>query len=93
MKRINHIFLLFILAHSLCLMISCSSTSALPEGEQLFTGLKKIQYKNYEENPHAEEVKTEMEYVLASTPNSALFGSSYYRSPFPIRLWVWNAFS
>lgn len=93
MKKNNHIFLLFIFAYSLCLMISCSSTSALPEGEQLFTGLKRIQYKDYEENSHAEEVKSEMEYVLASAPNSALFGSSYYRSPFPIRLWIWNAFS
>lgn len=21
------------------------------------------------------------------------FGSSYYRTPFPVRLWIWNAFS
>ncbi len=72
---------------------ACSSTSALPEGEQLFTGLKPIQYENYEECDHAEMTKEEMEYVLASAPNGALFGSSYYRSPFPVRLWIWNAFS
>lgn len=44
---------------------ACSSTSALPEGEQLFTGLKPIQYENYEECDHAEMTKEEMEYVLA----------------------------
>lgn len=72
---------------------SCSSTSALKEGEQLFTGLKPIEYVNYEKSSYADTTILEMENVLASAPNGALFGSSYYRMPFPVRLWVWNAFS
>lgn len=75
------------------LVSSCSTTKAVPEGEQLFTGLGKIKFENYEKNEYADETKKEMEGVLASAPNGSLFGSSYYRSPFPIRLWIWNAFS
>ena len=72
---------------------SCSSTSALGEGEQLFTGLKKIEYTDYEPGGYADSTILEMESVLASAPNGSLFGSSYYRTPFPVRLWIWNAFS
>ena len=60
---------------------SCSSTSALKEGEQLFTGLKKIEYTDYEPGGYADSTILEMESVLASAPNGALFGSSYYRTP------------
>lgn len=72
---------------------SCSTTRALPEGEQLFTGLKKISYTGYEPSDYAVATQTEIESVLASAPNGALFGSSYYRTPFQLKLWIWNAFS
>ena len=75
------------------IMTACSTTSAIPDGEQLFTGLKKIQFDNYEKNAHADETKMELESVLATAPTSSLLGSSYYRTPIPIRLWIWNAFS
>ena len=47
------------------LFTGCSSTSALKEDEQLFAGLKPIEYTNYEENSYADSVKEEMEYALA----------------------------
>ena len=75
------------------MMVACSSTSALKEGEQLFTGLNPISYSGYDKSPYADSTILEMENVLASAPNGALFGSSYYRTPFPVRLWIWNAFS
>ena len=75
------------------LFTGCSSTSALKEDEQLFAGLKPIEYTNYEENSYADSVKEEMEYALASAPTGAFMGSSYFRTPFPVRLWIWNAFS
>ena len=75
------------------MLVACSSTSALKEDEQLFTGLKPIKYTNYEKSAYADSTILEMENVLASAPNGALFGSSYYRTPFPVRLWIWNAFS
>lgn len=78
---------------ALMVFSSCSTTSSLKDGEQLFTGLKPIDYQNYEESSYADSAMLEMESVLASAPNGALFGSSYYRTPFPVRLWIWNAFS
>ena len=93
--RKNHLHLIYIvpLVIVVMAMFGCSSTSALKEGEQLFTGLKPIDYSNYEKSDYADSTILEMENVLASAPNGALFGSSYYRTPFPIRLWIWNAFS
>ena len=74
-------------------MNSCSTTDKIPDGDQLFIGLSKIDYKNYEKNNHFVAVQEELEAALATTPNGALLGSSYYRTPFPISLWIWNAFS
>ena len=97
MKRQNRLHLIiYIVALVMAsgqLLVGCSSTSALKEGEQLFTGLKPIDYRDYEPGAYADSAKEEMEYALASAPNGALFGSSYYRTPFPVRLWIWNAFS
>lgn len=90
-KRLNKYILALILLPAI--MTACSTTSAIPDGEQLFTGLKKIQFDNYEKNAHADETKMELESVLATAPTSSLLGSSYYRTPIPIRLWIWNAFS
>ena len=75
------------------LLAACSTTSNIADGEQLFIGLKSTEYRNYERNNHFDAVKEEMEMVLATQPNGALFGSSSVRSPFPVGLWIWNAFS
>lgn len=37
-----------------------------------------------------ETAKTEVDAVLAYTPNNSLFGSSSHRSPFPVGLWIYN---
>ena len=72
---------------------SCSTTKLVPEDDQLFIGLTKIDYQNYEKTDHFTATKEEMEAALATEPNGAFFGSSYYRTPFPYRLWIWNTFS
>ena len=72
---------------------SCSSTRNIPEDDQLYTGLTKIKYVNYEKNDHFVETQAEIEAALACAPNGSLFGSSYYRTPFQFRLWMWNAFA
>ncbi|MBQ7472126.1 MAG: BamA/TamA family outer membrane protein [Prevotella sp.] len=77
----------------LFLLASCSTTKLVPEDDQLFIGLTKIDYQNYEKTDHFAATKEEMEAALATEPNGAFFGSSYYRTPFPYRLWIWNAFS
>ena len=83
------------------LLTSCISTRDVPEGDQLFTGLKKITYDADTLRPspfaayssHLEDTKAEVEAALATAPNGALFGSSYYRVPFSWRLWVYNKYS
>ena len=83
----------------LLLLTSCISTKDIPEGDQLFTGLKKISYdvdtiKSLPSNfkSHITDTKEELEAALATAPNGALFGSSYYRVPFSWRLWVQNQY-
>lgn len=77
------------------LLTGCSTTSHLEDDEQLFTGLKHLDYGNTEAGfaAHLDETKEEVEAALATAPNGALFGSSYYRTPFPYGLWIWNAYS
>jgi hypothetical protein len=75
--------------------ISCSTLSSVPEGDQLFVGLKPITYTDHrgDESRHVTDTKVEVEAALASAPNGALFGSSYYRTPLPWRLWIYNTYS
>ncbi|MCR5129961.1 MAG: BamA/TamA family outer membrane protein [Prevotella sp.] len=84
----------------MALLVSCSTTSNIPEGDQLFVGLKKIEYERTDTNADVLVAKKnfvttqeEIEAALATAPNGALFGSSYHRTPFPYSLWIWNAFS
>lgn len=74
------------------LFAACSATSSVPDDDKLYVGLKKIKYENYEPSPHFYTTQEEVEAALATAPNGAFFGSSYYRSPFPYRLWIYNAF-
>lgn len=78
---------------ALLLLASCSTTRNIPERDRLFIGLTKIEYKDYEKNDQFAATREELEASLATAPNGALFGSSYYRTPFPYGLWIWNAFS
>ena len=77
-----------------CLLLqsSCSTTKHIPDDDQLFVGLTEIEYKDYERNQNFITTQEEIEAALATAPNGALFGSSYYRTPFPYGLWIWNAF-
>ena len=71
-------------------------TKNIPEGDQLFTGLKKIQYLDERKDSfatHLENTKLELEAALATEPNGSLFGSSYYSVPWSWHLWVYNHFA
>lgn len=74
------------------LFVACSSTMGVPDGDHLYVGIDKINYTNYEKNDHFNATQEEVEAALACPANGALFGSSYHRSPFQPRLWIWNAF-
>ncbi len=83
---------------SICLLVAmsclvaCDVTKGVPEGEHLYVGIDKVNYTNYEKNDHFVATQEEVEAALACEPNGALFGSSYYRSPFQYRLWLWNKY-
>ena len=78
------------------ILASCSMTKNIPEDDQLFTGLKKIQYLDEREDSfatHLETTKMEIEAALATEPNGSVFGSSYYSVPWSWHLWVYNHYS
>ena len=71
------------------LLLACSTTSKLQEGEVLYTGVKSISEEN------ADTVDVSVKQLVKSTlevkPNSPLLGSAYYASPIPFGLWVYNS--
>ena len=73
------------------ILSACSTTKHIPDDDQLFIGLTKIEYTDYEPGDHFDATVEEVEAALATKPNGALFGSSRYRTPFPYGLWIWNA--
>ena len=89
----NRILKTYFAIFALSVLVGCSTTSNIPDADQPFIGLKKINYENYEPSDHFLNTQIEVEAALATAPNGALFGSSYYRTPFPYGLWIWNAFS
>ena len=67
-------------------------TKDIPDGEQLFTGLTKITYENYEDNDNFAQAQAEVEAALATAPNGSILGSSYYRVPFSWGVSIWNKY-
>lgn len=87
MKTARYIFLAFVGA-VLMAATGCSTTSRIPEGEQLYNGIKKIAYE-----PDSVKVPAS----LQSAISEAMFvrPNNYWpfigrRSPFPVGLWVYN---
>lgn len=74
---------------SLALLHSCSTTSRLADGEVLYTGVKKIQYNHSDSVTIDGDVKDQIFSAVNVKPNNPLY-SPYYRTPFPIGLWVYN---
>lgn len=73
------------------LMVSCSTTKNLPEGEVLYTGIKKIDVVNGDKSTDGVGALAEIEAALSYPPNNALLGSSSVRVPVPFGLWTYNA--
>lgn len=87
MKRLHSIELLLALLLAVTLS-ACSTTSRIPQGEQLYTGIKKIEYI-----PDTAGVPASLKSAIADAmfvrPNNywSFIGR---RSPFPVGLWVYN---
>lgn len=75
-----------------CLLVACSTTKHLPEGEILYTGQKKMIITNRSETPVGEIAMEEVEAALATAPNNAVLGSSTVRWPLPVGLWFYSGF-
>lgn len=71
-------------------LTSCSTTRHLPEGDLLYIGVEDIEVNM--QDTVDEAVREIVASTLEVQPNSALLGSAYKRSPFPIGLWAYNAF-
>lgn len=71
---------------------SCSTTSNLPEGEYLYTGIKSTTIHGKRGTVAEDVALTEVDGALAYTPNNAFMGSSSVRVPLPIGLWIYNKY-
>lgn len=80
-----------IVAAIMAIVALASCSTQLEPDQQLYTGLLPIEFEDYEGGEHFENTKAEVEAALATAPNGALFGSSYYRT-IPYGLWIYNAF-
>lgn len=80
--------LLLLMALMLTLTVGCSTTKHLPEGEQLYTGVKRLDVLMADTVDAS--IITAVKECLEVEPNSSLFGSAYHQSPFPLGLWIYN---
>ncbi len=79
-----------LLAGMALFLAACSTTSNLPEGDVLYTGVKAVKVHGAK-STYAESVAlTEVEAALAHAPNNSFMGSSSVRTPLPIGLWIYN---
>lgn len=79
---------------TLLIICSCSTTRLIEDGEQLYTGTKRINFegqKEFASTEIGETAITEVEAALAATPNGSIAGSSKYKG-IPFGLWWYNAF-
>lgn len=76
------------------ILTACSTTRLIPEGEQLYTGIKKVDFMEadkYAGTPTGKTAMDEVNYALDCAPNGAIFGSSKWCA-LPLGLWWYNAF-
>ena len=91
MKHRIHIFIIAALV--LATLAACSTTSHLPDDEVLYTGIDKTTVHDKKGTVAEGTALAEVEAALAYEPNGAFMGSSSIRTPFPIGLWIYNAYA
>ena len=85
---------IYIIVLTATLLVSCSTTRNLPEGETLYTGIGHMTFidaKEHASTPIGEEAVNEIAAALDCPPNASIAGSSKYRG-IPVGLWVYNNF-
>ena len=74
---------------ALLLAISFSTTRYVPDGDKLYTGIKKVEFVDAKENATGSVGETaveEVRYALDYAPNGSIAGSSSLRG-LPLGLW------
>lgn len=77
----------------IALLSGCSTTKRLGADETLYTGVKKFEIKPAGNEKLPDEMVADLKKTINVAPNNPLpfkFMSPYWRSPFPIGLWVYN---
>lgn len=92
-NRIKCVFNAVAAALAVAVVAGCSTTRRLPAGEELYTGVKKVEISAPDGMEVPSDVADELKGAVAVKPNNPLFGSVSYRTPFPIGLWVYNNWS
>ena len=75
-------------------LAACSTTRYVPEGEQLYTGIRKMEFIDADINARSKTGQTavdEVSHALKYAPNGSVMGSSSTRV-FPVGLWFYNTF-
>ena len=76
---------------ALGLLSACSTTKRIPDGEYLYTGVKKFTIKPTDHEKLPEGMVSDLKEAINVAPNNPMpFLSPYVRIPFPIGLWVYN---
>lgn len=83
-------FILLSVTILLATVCSCSTTRRIPEGEMLYTGTKGVDIRMPAKSPEYQVLNSQISSAVKAKPNNSLFGSSKYRIPFPLGLWVYN---
>lgn len=66
---------------AMLLLAGCSVTQHLPEGQQLYTGLRKMDIQNEDRSSFGQTALNSAEKPMRLAPNGAMFGSPYRRWP------------
>ena len=75
-------------------LVGCSTMKHIPEEEQLYTGIKEMEFVDADKNavsPTGQTAIEEVTYALECAPNGSIFGSSSLRG-LPLGLWWYNSF-
>ena len=77
---------LLLLPAAMLVFAACSTTSRLPEGEVLYTGVKKIDISGPQGEKVPESVRSQLNGAVSVPPNNAILKSPKYRWPFPLEI-------
>lgn len=92
MSRVNiyisRLRLIFATMAVALIVTGCSTTSRIPEGELLYTGLKGVKYEMPKTEQLGEGVEEHIGDAVNVKPNNAITASIRY--PFPLGLWLYN---